>query len=182
MNTTKATHTPGPWSVLDGAIVSEKLNDYGNFIVCAIQRELTEQDRANLSLIASAPELLEEAKDDLAAFEASFEHNAHETSEQPHIVMERRPGVARKEDRTPSRRHRQGHRNGGHAMKAINTTRCEVLWHYYDKASKRHVNRWLPAVMLGRSAAVDRAYRYHVRTDCGRETDMAAPECVRLIP
>jgi hypothetical protein len=79
MNTTKATHTPGPWSVLDGAIVSEKLNDYGNFIVCAIQRELTEQDRANLSLIASAPELLEEAKDDLAAFEASFEHNAHET-------------------------------------------------------------------------------------------------------
>lgn len=51
--------TPGPWKALDGAILSETLNHYGNFVVCDCRRELTPQDVANLRLIAAAPDLLE---------------------------------------------------------------------------------------------------------------------------
>ena len=52
-------HTPGPWKVLDGAVLSEELNAYGNWIVVSCQRERTPQDEANLRLIASAPAMLE---------------------------------------------------------------------------------------------------------------------------
>jgi len=52
-------HTPGPWEVLDGAIVSKQVNAYGNFIVVNCERERTEEDAANLDLIAAAPELAE---------------------------------------------------------------------------------------------------------------------------
>lgn len=51
-------HTPGNWYALYGAVISDKLNDYGNFVITACQRELTDQDKANLRLIAAAPELL----------------------------------------------------------------------------------------------------------------------------
>ena len=51
-------HTPGPWRVLDGAILSRKLNDYGNYLVASLDREETAQDKANLALIAAAPELM----------------------------------------------------------------------------------------------------------------------------
>lgn len=53
--------------------------------------------------------------------------------------------------------------------------RCAVLWHFYDEAEKRHVTRWLPAVVLCEA----KDGRRHVRTHCGKETDDAAPECVR---
>jgi hypothetical protein len=52
------THTPAPWKTLDGAIVSDAINDYGNFIVADIRRERTTQDEANLHLIAAAPDML----------------------------------------------------------------------------------------------------------------------------
>jgi hypothetical protein len=56
-----AKHTPGPWGVLDHAILSEKVNAYGNFWVAGFGRgdaQLTEEDHANARLIAAAPELL----------------------------------------------------------------------------------------------------------------------------
>jgi hypothetical protein len=58
-NTQAVNHTPGPWQYIDGGILSEKINDYGNFVVASIQRERTPQDESNGRLIAAAPELLE---------------------------------------------------------------------------------------------------------------------------
>ncbi len=55
---TTVAHTPGPWEVSDEAVLSKNLNEYGNWIVVNCQRELTAQDRANLQLIAAAPDLL----------------------------------------------------------------------------------------------------------------------------
>lgn len=53
-------HTPGPWSVADEQILSDTLNEYGNFNVCVFKRygDLTAQDKANMRLIAAAPDLL----------------------------------------------------------------------------------------------------------------------------
>lgn len=56
-------HTPGPWKASEDvnstfAVLSDKINAYGNFIVCECRRnenELTDQDRANAALIARAP-------------------------------------------------------------------------------------------------------------------------------
>lgn len=53
-----AQHTAGPWEVSDGAVLSKGLNQYGNWIIASCQRERTEEDEANLRLIAAAPELL----------------------------------------------------------------------------------------------------------------------------
>lgn len=55
--------TPGPWQANDKSVVSEKINDYGNFIVFSIERELTPQDEANLRLIAATPDLLKILKE-----------------------------------------------------------------------------------------------------------------------
>lgn len=55
--------------------------------------------------------------------------------------------------------------------------RCEVLWHYFDKAEKKHVERWLPGVLLETFANG----RHHVRCDNGFTTEDAAPECVRVV-
>ena len=49
--------TEGPWHVADDQVLSDGLNDYGNWYVCGIKRDLTTQDRANLTLIAAAPEM-----------------------------------------------------------------------------------------------------------------------------
>lgn len=54
-------------------------------------------------------------------------------------------------------------------------SRCEVLWHFYCKAEKKHVTRWLPGVLLYRRSDG----RCEVRTDCGKSAADAAPECVR---
>ena len=51
-------HTKGKWTKSDGAILSECVNSYGNFIVVAIERERTTEDEDNLTLIAAAPDLL----------------------------------------------------------------------------------------------------------------------------
>lgn len=60
-------HTPGPWKVAnDGQIQCPDLNQYGNWIVAAIQREMTPEDQANARLIAAAPDLLTWAKELLA--------------------------------------------------------------------------------------------------------------------
>jgi hypothetical protein len=59
-------HSPGKWYVSDGAVLSDTINQYGNFIVVDCQRERTPEDEANLQLIAAAPELLEAC---LKAFE-----------------------------------------------------------------------------------------------------------------
>ena len=56
-------YTKGPWKVLDGAILSDKINDYGNWIVASCNRDLTVEDGENLRLIAAAPDLLEACKE-----------------------------------------------------------------------------------------------------------------------
>ncbi len=55
-------HTQGPWKVLDGAIVSEKLTVFGNWIIAGLDRPRTDEDEDNLTLIAAAPMLLEACK------------------------------------------------------------------------------------------------------------------------
>jgi hypothetical protein len=53
-----AKHTPGPWGVLDHAILSEKVNAYGNFWVAGFGRgdaQLTEEDHAALAYLADPP-------------------------------------------------------------------------------------------------------------------------------
>jgi len=57
-----AKHTPGPWHVLDGAVLCEGINAYGNWHICRFDRceqPNTAEDNANARLIAAAPELLE---------------------------------------------------------------------------------------------------------------------------
>lgn len=46
--------SPTPWRVMDGAILSDQINDYSNFIIADCNRERTSQDEANLRLIARA--------------------------------------------------------------------------------------------------------------------------------
>lgn len=61
----KQKHTPGPWSILDGAILSDKINAYGNFHIARFDRgddPNTAEDYANARLIAAAPDLLEACK------------------------------------------------------------------------------------------------------------------------
>jgi deoxyribonuclease (pyrimidine dimer) len=41
------TYTPGPWNVMDGAVLSETLNDYGNWHIAKIQKGET-MTRINL--------------------------------------------------------------------------------------------------------------------------------------
>jgi hypothetical protein len=49
--------TPGPWRVLNGAILCPQLNDYGNWIVTSLPERGTAQDQANADLISAAPDL-----------------------------------------------------------------------------------------------------------------------------
>lgn len=51
---TVTAHTPTPYAVSDGAILSDKLNDYGNFIAADCRRERTPQDEATLQFIVRA--------------------------------------------------------------------------------------------------------------------------------
>lgn len=55
-------YTKGKWEVVDGAILAENINDYGNWIIASCERDRTEEDEANLRLIAAAPDLLEACK------------------------------------------------------------------------------------------------------------------------
>ena len=54
--------TQGKWEVSDGAVLSENINAYGNWIICSCDRERTQEDEDNLHLIAAAPELLAACK------------------------------------------------------------------------------------------------------------------------
>ena len=61
-----AKHTPGPWTASGEhdreTITSDKVNQYGNFIVTIVSRcdePMTEEDRANARLIAASPDLLD---------------------------------------------------------------------------------------------------------------------------
>lgn len=51
---TQAKSTATPWKVMDGAILGEMVNEYGNFIVVECRRDRTDQDEANLALICRA--------------------------------------------------------------------------------------------------------------------------------
>lgn len=83
--------TPGPWRVSDGAILSDKLNDYGNFIVADCRRELTAQDKASLALIAAAPEMAQTIQDALDWTEGDIEaHRANGESERDLAFLEAR--------------------------------------------------------------------------------------------
>lgn len=59
----KTAHTPGPWANYDGQILCENLNQYGNWTVAIIGREMTPEDHANADLIAAAPETASELKE-----------------------------------------------------------------------------------------------------------------------
>jgi len=52
-------HTPGPWKLLDNAILSESINYAGNFIVTELSPRADAEHLANARLIAAAPALLE---------------------------------------------------------------------------------------------------------------------------
>ncbi len=59
------------------------------------------------------------------------------------------------------------------------TKRCEVLWAVRTRGKiRRYVSKWLPAELIGRDPI---AGKCEVRTDCGKHTDQAAPECVREV-
>jgi hypothetical protein len=64
-------HTAGPWKVSDGAVLSDKLNAYGNWIVVSCERERTEEDEANLKLIAASPDMLAALKEAVKTLEAT---------------------------------------------------------------------------------------------------------------
>ena len=62
----KQEHTPGPWFILDGAILCDQVNDYGNFHIARFDRgdnPNTPEDLANAKLIAASPDLLEAYRD-----------------------------------------------------------------------------------------------------------------------
>ncbi len=66
-----AKHTPTPWRICDGAILSDKINTYGNFhVVKMLQRN--KEDIANAEYICLAcnshADLLEAAKEICVAF------------------------------------------------------------------------------------------------------------------
>jgi hypothetical protein len=56
---TQSKITPGKWRVIDGAVISDTILDYGGFIVCSLGREATPQDKANLLKQAAVPEMIE---------------------------------------------------------------------------------------------------------------------------
>ena len=65
-------HTPGPWTILDGAILCEHVNAFGNFshaLTEVMLALITREDRANARLIAAAPDLLAACEAARAALE-----------------------------------------------------------------------------------------------------------------
>ena len=60
--TIKATHTPGPWKPVEAGVLAENLTSYGNWYVCAIIDPDNEEHKANMRLIAAAPDLLAQAE------------------------------------------------------------------------------------------------------------------------
>ena len=48
----KNAHTAGKLQSLDGALVCDKLTEYGNFIIADCERERTQEDDANLRRLA----------------------------------------------------------------------------------------------------------------------------------
>lgn len=69
-------HTKGKWKVLDGAIISDHLNEYGNFHIVDLPERPegceNDEDKANANLIAAAPELLEACKWFVGALETGL--------------------------------------------------------------------------------------------------------------
>ncbi len=73
MNTTKTTHTQGPWKVNDYAetqhdfigIVADGPRCIANITTYANEGPRTSEDRANATLIAAAPEMLTQHKTEL---------------------------------------------------------------------------------------------------------------------
>ena len=71
----KQTITPGAWRVIDGAIVSDTILEYGGFVVCELGRDATPQDKANLLKQAAVPDMiraLKLAKNKLECMEDHF--------------------------------------------------------------------------------------------------------------
>lgn len=57
----KTANTPSPWTASETGIFSEHLNSHGNFYVAALpfpSEEPSEQEKANLRLMAASPEML----------------------------------------------------------------------------------------------------------------------------
>lgn len=64
---------PGPWFVSEGWDVESRVT--GNMVAAAAGFEQSAEDRANASLIAAAPELLEALQDALHAHDKHGEHS-----------------------------------------------------------------------------------------------------------
>ena len=76
MSTT--THTPAPWAAADHGVFATELNDHGNFYVAALpfpSEEVTEKDKANLALIAAAPDLLAALLDSELVIDSAHRHS-----------------------------------------------------------------------------------------------------------
>jgi hypothetical protein len=78
-------HSPLPWRLLDGAILSENVNDYGNFIIVESPRryadETTEQDRRNMELIVRSVNHAEALAEALRGLMRAYCPNAEITAE-----------------------------------------------------------------------------------------------------
>jgi hypothetical protein len=72
-------HTPTPWKYLDYAVVSDKINEYGNFIVVEAPARNEDIDQDNLKFIVRAvnshDELLEACNSAIVWFEAFSKEN-----------------------------------------------------------------------------------------------------------
>lgn len=60
--------SPGNWYYLDGAVISDKINEYGNFFIAECRRDGPPQDAYNLRLMAASKDMLEALK---SVFKAS---------------------------------------------------------------------------------------------------------------
>lgn len=93
--TTKATHTPGPWEYLDGSILCESVNAYGNFHIAQVDRgdeKMTDEDYANARLIAAAPDLYAALLAVSHRWDADDERDAPELGEMIRSALRRAEG------------------------------------------------------------------------------------------
>lgn len=70
--TTQPTHTPGPWTAAECGVYSTHISSHGNFYVAALpfpNEEVTPTDKANLALIAAAPDLRYQLDESVAMIE-----------------------------------------------------------------------------------------------------------------
>lgn len=84
----KASPSPGNWRALDGGVISDELNAYGNFVVVECLRERTSEDDANIVLLAASKELLRGCQAAMAYLAHPPTRYANNRLEAERIIME----------------------------------------------------------------------------------------------